>query len=395
MRSNCVRTIARRSLLSSWAVILCAVQIVCAQGQVSRADAKWFPYKQGWLGADAAYSIPLGKGRILWLLGDTFVEVKGLARRNLGGGFIRNSIAISACVAEDCKFEYYWPGIGTDHPQTMFVLPGSDWLWPMDGFVYDHTLYIAMMQMKAEGTGAFGFNFSAAQLAVIKNYEEPPSRWKITYQKLNTGDLTIPGVTVTVPSEDVPNPDPQNPHGGDYAYFFTLLPTKGSAQQQHMSMTRIPLKELGNCARPGSAAWEYLRGDHTWGKWAATDTSLPVDHATLFAPGATEMTVRYHADTKRWLGVYPSWEFKQARYLVSPSLLGPWGQAVALYSYPEMDAKNPNYTPKVFCYAAKEHVELEKPGQLFFTYACNSTDVDEVIKNTNLYYPVVVTQPLP
>jgi hypothetical protein len=379
--------------LAILASVLCAAHIASAQDHNSRASAKFFPYQQGWVGADSAYSIPLGNGRSLWLLGDTFVEVHGLPRRNLSG-FIRNSIAISACVEQDCKFQYYWPGMGTDHPQTMFAAPGSDWLWPLDGFVYDHTLYIAFMQMKAEGTGASGFAFSGAQLAAVDNYDEPPAKWKITYQRLNAGDTAIPGVTVTIPSENMPNPDPHNPRGADYAYFFTLSPTKGSTLQ-HMGMTRVPLKELPKCARPGRAAWEYLRGDHSWAKWSASDSSLPADHASVFAPGATEMTVRYHASTKQWIGVYPSAQYKQAQYILSPSLVGPWGQPAALYSYPEMNPTNPNYTSKIFCYAAKEHVELEKPDQLFFTYACNSTDVQEIIRNTNLYYPVVVTQPLP
>jgi hypothetical protein len=381
---------------SALALFLSAIAIATpssAQEAKARAEAKFFPYKQAWLGADSAYSIPLGRGKSVWLFGDTFVEIPGHAPRNLEAGFIRNSIAISTCVEQNCKFEYYWPGIGTTHPQTMFALPGADWFWPLDGFVYKHTLYIAFVQMKAEGSGAFGFAFGGAQMAVIKNYEAAPAKWKITYQKLNAGATAIPGVTITIPSNDVPNPDPQDARGANYAYFFTLVPNKG-ATQQHMSMTRIALKKLSKSARPG-ASWEYLRADHTWAKWPGSDSSLPADHATVFAPGATEMTVRYHAATKKWLGVFPSGQYKQAMYMSAPSLLGPWSEPNALYAYPEMQPSNSNYTPHVFCYAAKEHVELEKPDQLFFTYACNSTEIPEVLKNTNLYYPVVVTQPLP
>jgi hypothetical protein len=40
-------------------------------------------------------------------------------------------------------------------------------------------------------------------------------------------------------------------------------------------------------------------------------------------------------------------------------------------------------------------VELETTGQLFFTYACNSTVESDVTNNMNLYHPVVVTQALP
>jgi hypothetical protein len=43
----------------------------------------------------------------------------------------------------------------------------------------------------------------------------------------------------------------------------------------------------------------------------------------------------------------------------------------------------------------KEHVEFEKPDQLVFSYACNSTEEKEVLQNPYLYHPIVVTQPFP
>jgi hypothetical protein len=72
-----------------------------------------------------------------------------------------------------------------------------------------------------------------------------------------------------------------------------------------------------------------------------------------------------------------------------------WGQSENLYSYPEMQPGNRNYTSNVFCYAAKEHTELESVGQLVFTHACNSSQASDVTNNMNLYRPVVVQQPLP
>ena len=54
-----------------------------------------FPYRDGWLGADAAYSVPLADGRSLWLFGDTFVGAEG-ARDRSGSAMISNSIALSS-----------------------------------------------------------------------------------------------------------------------------------------------------------------------------------------------------------------------------------------------------------------------------------------------------------
>src|SRR5688572_22589904 len=39
-----------------------------------------FPYKDGWLGGDAGYSIALAPGKSLWLFGDSFVGKSGSTR---------------------------------------------------------------------------------------------------------------------------------------------------------------------------------------------------------------------------------------------------------------------------------------------------------------------------
>lgn len=355
----------------------------------------WFPYRQGWLGADGAYSVPLGGGRILWVFGDTFTGPVGAKSRKQATGFIHNSIAISTCSGlRNCSFQYYWRGKGTSSPKPMFSEGTKDWFWPMDGFVYKGGLYLALMQMHATGQkGAFGFAYSGVQLACIRNYTAPPRQWTVRYQHLNTGGAAIPGVSIVVGEGPNGNPDPSNPKGADYAYFFTLVRRKKSGQ--YMGLLRLPLSQLSRAGRPGNARWEYLRANSTWGAWPDTDTALPHDNAVVLSPGATEMTVRYHKSTKQWIAVYPVGLAKSAHYSLSSSMTGPWGKSEKLYTYPEMQPSNPNYTPNVFCYAAKEHIELERPGQIFITYACNSTRESEVIDNMGLYHPIVVTEALP
>jgi hypothetical protein len=125
------------------------------------------------------------------------------------------------------------------------------------------------------------------------------------------------------------------------------------------------------------------------------DTSSPGDNAAVIHPGATEMTVRYHSSTNQWIAVHPVGLDSTAFYAMSSSMTSDWGSSETLYSYPEMQSSNPHYTPNVFCDAAKEHVELESAGPLFFTYACNSTVASDVTNNMNLYRPVVVAESLP
>lgn len=362
------------------------------------ASANYFPCQQGWLGGDGAYSVDLGNGSSLWIFGDTFVGPSSATSRTQENGFIHNSIATSTCSGQTCSFQYYWNGMDSSSPGPVFSVPGSstDWFWPMDGFVYNGTLYLALMQMHATGSGgAFGFAYSGAQLARITNYAAPPSQWSITYQVLNTGGTAVPGASIVVGQGPNGNPDPSNPQGANYAYFFTVVPASSSSSPPYMALLRLPLDQLNSAARPGNTSWEYLTTNSTWSGWSATDTALPSDNAAVINPGATEMTVRYHSSTNQWIAVYPLGLDNQAHYAISASMTGSWGPSEALYSYPEMQSGNPNYTSSVFCYAAKEHTEFEAAGKIFFTYACNSTTPSDVTNNMNLYRPVVVTQSLP
>lgn len=354
----------------------------------------YFPYQQGWLGADGAYSIPIGSGKSLWIFADTFVGASGATARGQATGFIHNTIAISTCSGSNCTFQYYWPGMGTTQQGPVFAVPGqasgTDWFWPMDGFTYNGTLYLALMQMHASGSGAFGFAYSGSQLASITNFTAAPSQWVITYQQLNTGGSAVPGVSIVANQGTNGNPNPLDPQGANYAYFFT-----GVGSTPDLALLRIPLADMNHLARPGNSDWQYLNTGGAWEAWQDTATTLPSDNAPVISPGATEMTVRWHDSTKQWIAVYPQGLNTTAYYSVSTSLTGGWSAGEKLYSYPEMQPNNANYTPNVFCYAVKEHVEFETAGQLFFTYACNSTVESDIIKNMNLYHPVVVTQALP
>jgi hypothetical protein len=362
------------------------------------ASAAYFPCQQGWLGADGAYSVPLGNGTSLWIFADTFVGAATATSRTQSNGFIHNSVAISTCSGQSCDYQYYWTGMNTSNQGPVFSVPGSstDWFWPMDGFIYNGTLYLALMQMHATGSGgAFGFAYSGAQLASISNYTAPPSQWLITYQVLNTGGTAVPGASIVVGEGPNGNPDPSNPQGASYAYFFTVIPAASSSNPPYMALLRLPLDQLSSAGRAGNTSWEYFTTNSNWSSWSDTDTALPSDNAVVINPGATEMTVRYHASTNQWIAVYPLGLGNQAQYAVSSAMTGPWGPTENLYGYPEMQSGNVNYTPNIFCYAAKEHTEFESAGQLFFTYACNSTVASDVTDNMNLYRPVVVTLSLP
>src|SRR5262245_33415350 len=94
MRRDALRIARTAALaLAAWSAAACASAPAAAPAP---APVCWpsFPYQQGWLGGDGAYSVPLGPSRTLWLFGDTFVG--GPEQRDRAGAqFVHNSIALS------------------------------------------------------------------------------------------------------------------------------------------------------------------------------------------------------------------------------------------------------------------------------------------------------------
>src|SRR5271169_6162773 len=89
-----------------------------------------FPYKEGWLGGDAVYSIPLPDGRSLWLLGDSFVgSVQQTSRE--GTKMVRNAIALSNCDPRTgWDIHYFWHAQYKKNPSPFFDLQSGDlWYW--------------------------------------------------------------------------------------------------------------------------------------------------------------------------------------------------------------------------------------------------------------------------
>jgi hypothetical protein len=362
----------------------------------SEAPISFYPYQQGWLGGDAAYSVPLSPGRTLWLFGDTFIGKPGATDRSATYGMPRNSVGIATCpVSGSCAVQYFWSHMGSTAPTAYFDTKSSDWYWPLDGFVANGALYIFLEAMHNQGTGAFGFDYSGVVLASISDFSDSPDKWKVTYQTVLNGNVAVPGTALVTQQGSGVNPFPTDPNGVKYAYLFTWAKLKSGST--FTGLTRIPLSKLASAAL-SSGNWEYLSSENRWAHWVGS--ALPDDARHVMDAGYTEFTVKYHGEAGqagKWLAVMPSSGFMEKRgvYSLAESIAGPWAPPETLYAYPDMQSTSPSYTKNVFCYADKEHPELEQGDALTFTYACNSLELPEVMADRALYHPVLITVPFP
>jgi len=357
--------------------LLCLLPFVVAVPAFASDCHPAFPLEHGqtlsWQGADDAYSIPLPDGRDVWIFGDTLY---GPERAVFGNDprMTHSSIGISTCDRQGWHLAYSIKRDAKGHAASFFVPENpKHWYWAMDGFVARGSLWITLMCVKpAEHPMPWAMNFETcgADLARISNPEADPQKWKITYSPLvEDGVKAYPSATAFVE--------------GEYAYIFTLY----EAGSRPMLLTRIPLSGLDKPA----AHLEYLAADNTWKPGLVPDKAKEVMHL-----GTSEMSVRYHPELKQWVAVLidPAFMSDKIFLRTAPELTGPWTDGTVIYQIPEM-IPGPQHEKDTFCYAGKEHPELEIGGQVLFTYVCNTMAVPKLTTETNIYFPQVVTVPMP
>lgn len=107
-----------------------------------------------WAGGDAALSVRLADGRLLWVFGDTMTGRVGRdGRRAPGAGIVRSSILVTdgTCVTSAAPRRTALPGTG------------STWLWPTSVLLQrstragGSTVVVFAQRMRSTGTGAWSF----------------------------------------------------------------------------------------------------------------------------------------------------------------------------------------------------------------------------------------------
>ncbi len=337
-----------------------------------------FPLEHGqplsWQGADDAYSIPLPDGRDVWIFGDTLYGPERLVKGN-DPRMTHSTIGISTCDANgQWHLEYFFKRDKKGQAASFFVPKEPDhWYWAMDGFEARGSLWITLLCIKPAShpqPWAMNFETCGTDLARIDNPGQAPDHWRISYFPLvKDGVKAYPSASAVV-------------HDG-YAYIFALY----ESGDRPLLVTRLPLSGLGD----PQEHLEYLAAN---GKWEPGFS--PEKAKVIMEKGATELSIRYHPELKKWIAVLVGPEFMSAdvRLRSAPTLTGPWTSGNVIYRIPEM-LPGPKYDKDTFCYAGKEHPEFEHPGELLFTYVCNTMNVPKLTSQTNIYFPQVVSLPMP
>lgn len=317
-----------------------------------------FPYKNGWMGGDAVYSIALNNHKTLWLFGDTFIQPFAGKVSRYHAIMIHNSVAISNC---NNKFQihYYWKETKSGKPKAIFKTNNKHtYYWPKAGFIWQSKLYLFLAQVKTIKADAFGFKVVGTSLAIINNPDVIPTRWRIKYIHLKLPKNIEPGSAVVMNNNSV--------------IVFTQ-----NTKTKSMLLLRVNYKNLDTI----NQHWEYLGEDNHWHSGI-----IPNKAKIILTPNISEMSVFKIPKTDKWLAVYSKFP-GFIKFTAANSLTGPWD--ILKHSYPLLkDKKNKN----IFCYAAKAHQGFSQK-ELLITYACNSFDFSDVINNLKIYRPRILVLP--
>ena len=341
-----------------------------------------FPDRDGWYGADGAYSIKLDEQRTLWLFGDTFVSEEPKRKDRVGMDvLLGTTMAISTCSDKTgFNIQYY---LKKKNGKFVSSFGNNEFLWPQDPFIAQGTLYIPLLIIIAlpENPSPFNFKVGGHKIARIRDFQnDNPHLWPVEY--LDWTSALAPGIEALATTSVVHEP---------YVYFYPLYRhNAGNVHIRGNILARIPIHRLDN---PGGH-FEYLMKGNIWQK-----NLQPEKVKIIFSAGVSELSVRYHPENHEWTAVYLSPENKgrQLLYATAPSMEGPWKTPAPLIeSIAEVDPASPLYDQHTFCYAGKEHRQFACGRDIVITYVCNSVeDIDNqesfIRRNSFLYRPSVVT----
>jgi hypothetical protein len=357
------RAVCSRLLLL--ALVSCGRASVAPEANPAYSAQAWpeadalFHRDPRWLGADGAYSVYLGAGRVLWLFGDTFVATSPANVRSQST-MVRNTVAIQSGTDPSQAFIAFAWGTNAGAPAAFFASAGAgdDWFWPGHGALVDGRLVVFLSRV-APSTGGLGFQADGWAAVRIDDPADDPAAWKPV-------PLATPPSTMGVTFGEAALVQ------GGYLHAF------GAEDQSHaVYLVRWPTAAVaqGDLSAP---EWWTPSG---WVEQAAL-TALP---APLFADGATELSVQPDPGGTGWLEVQTV-GFGAATLDVrsAPSFAGQWGSLSVAYTPPE------SQRPDALVYAGKGHPELMGAGNgdvIIATYATNSTSFASLVADTSLYYP--------
>ena len=316
--------------------------------ELFRNDARW-------LGGDDAYSIDLGRGRVLWLFGDSFIAAgKKRARRQVA--MVSNTIAVQTGYdPSSAGIRFYWKG-RRGKPRAFFPDDKDVRYWPGGGARVGNDVLVFLMEVEGNGKGS-GFEMKRSTAVLLRENAE---HWRTHWLSVpaNPWQIVLGSAGVLWVGNHVYAFSVQEPEAGHDAYLVRWRMT------------------------------DAIEGDLSspeW--WSAADTSwvlqsdLSAKPRPLFGPAQPAFTVHHEQRFERYLQIQTqgfgagSIGFRSAQYLN-----GDWSPLELFCRPEEPDRKG------VLVYSGKAHPELAG-ADLVLTYVVDRARFKNRVRSKDAYYP--------
>jgi hypothetical protein len=300
-----------------------------------------------WLGADAAFSIDLGNGRVLWLFGDTFVARRvGDERRQ--AAFVRNTAAIQTGYdPSHAEMKFYWR---SGQHWEFFPSEEKIWMWPNQGIRISGRLTVFCTRVAHdEAKHSLGFKLVGWSAFAIDNPDDEPTKWQMRKIADENGQVIMGSAVL---------------RSGEFVYTFAA---GEPSHDIYLARWRVQDFQSGRLEKPEwwtGADWRH-------------DESM---RQAVMRKVSSEISVQPDPDGAGFAEVnsqgFGATDIVMRR---APRLEGPWTTPRIIYRPPESNA------PDAFVYAGKSHPELAG-ADIVITYAANGDD-QKVARDMNLYFP--------
>ncbi|MBM3269510.1 MAG: DUF4185 domain-containing protein [Candidatus Sericytochromatia bacterium] len=294
------------------------------------------------LGVDAAYSVPVGGGRTLWVFGDTLMG----GWTPDGSRSLAAMPANSAALVRDGEWRSGFPGARWVPAAPILGASGATRRrWPLDVVRIGRAFWLYYVEI--EPTGGSGLlAFSVVGTGVTRLGRD----WRATAA--------------------TPLWDGQAPTYGTSAMVWkgALYVFAGGAAT---FLARVRPDQLG---RPAGYAY-----------WAGGDWTPEATRAAKLPESGPEMSVRWNPHLREFLMVYIPPLGREIRMRTAAVPWGPWSEAQTVAPC------QPAGDPGMSCYGAKQHVELDRDHgrEIVLTYNTN-TEPAKLAGRPDLYWPRLV-----
>ena len=313
-----------------------------------------------WLGADDAHSVDLGKGRVLWLFGDTLIRA-GNSNYRRRAHLIRNSIGIqTGSDPAAAPMAFFWRQTAARKPASFFPESEKTWFWPGDGIRIGNRLLLFLTRI-VPFENDLGFAMTGWHAQLVDNPDAPPEQWRLTDVRKNSGKFVVALGTGGVLCRQ----------GYLYAYG-----TNQGGNQAYLARWKEALAWTGDLREP---EW-WCGADLGW----KIESQMDSRPAVLFNDAQAEFGVYFEPRINQFVQVQTTgFGAADLGWRIAPRPEGPWGQLTGFYSPEEVSI------PGVLIYAAKTHPFLTG-ADLVITYATNHIDPKRLNDYPALYYPRVL-----